>query len=986
MPYIYMDLMKQAIPGDYIKNDDINADPKLQFAVFGTYDWLHCEVQTKFPTTIWELKEKHEKRHSVCWNYERQPIFLYFCDKYADTVKNICNNKYNEYRAYPLVMTLLQVEKHSLCNQSINLETFLEAFQNKVDGVIKAAKINESDIKFCVCWNLSGSDILILSRTKSLKNVYEIIRVLQKDGICIEGEDEKKRVHVFSFSSHCAFPCKGQKESETAMTGHYVDRNAVVEWLENEEQGFSMISFVETSHNYDGIVFSGDPYQILFGERDYRLRLQKGNLEELADVIVNRLNDQEAGPGGVYSFRSSYLVPGIYVNGKKQSDKKSTEQSDQQSDENGTGRCTSQLLCDTLKEDNTYKTYSTLKARFDRIDGIVRSKENVFGKAMPDALHPISQQIFYCTNSLLGILKYSMRLQATINQYDLYCYITKLYEGFDHAVARYEEKIIEFSKNETQGRNPDYLRKFVSNLVVQSMSFVSELQHLFSVLALSPHNYMETYSSSMRSLNAASKLWGAYSGMIEKIASLFQVEIGGKTQKCTVMLSPYRERKSQNSMFLSAFAEEKTFVLLQMNFALMFRPQMAVFMIAHECGHHFADRCREMRFELMTKSYFSHLLEAAFRPYYLAPLHLLVSVEDKGEGGNEEKRNLYYKYLDLVRQDNKDKAAFRNLLEIHLLNELSKDTLVSLYQKWCEQLKAAYSKKFSKALDDLYRAFKEKYDAYKGKNDTSEEKNDTSEKKGDDKGVSWKYKFYFGEVLMDSYETVGPPFLDKAVDDISHKISACNQNFVDGLLKDKQYDNLHFDLNQMARLSAFWADRHADAHNKNNIVVNLNIRFDTVSKATVMLFREIYADIFAVLVLGMSLDDYKAIILAFLDTYEPLLKNPITVRRIYAVFDAVYGGGSRLKEWIYSDECLYSADVKRAALSELFNLESSFTKDYICNYARICSDKLRTKIKEIQASPAGNEALEKVRALSLYGDRGKFVDSLWYFWKGAMTS
>ena len=130
---------------------------------------------------------------------------------------------------------------------------------------------------------------------------------------------------------------------------------------------------------------------------------------------------------------------------------------------------------------------------------------------MPDALHPISQQIFYCTNSLLGILKYSMRLQATINQYDLYCYITKLYEGFDYAVARYEEKIIEFSKNETQGRNPDYLRKFVSNLVVQSMSFVSELQHLFSVLALSPHNYMETYSSSMRSLNAASKLWGAYS-------------------------------------------------------------------------------------------------------------------------------------------------------------------------------------------------------------------------------------------------------------------------------------------------------------------------------------------------------------------------------------------------------------------------------------------------------------------------------------------
>ena len=94
MPYIYMDLMKQAIPGDHIKKNTTNEDPDIHFAVFGTYDWLHCRVQGDFPTTIWELKGKHEKRHKVCWNYERQPIFLYFFDENSEKVRDICDNSH----------------------------------------------------------------------------------------------------------------------------------------------------------------------------------------------------------------------------------------------------------------------------------------------------------------------------------------------------------------------------------------------------------------------------------------------------------------------------------------------------------------------------------------------------------------------------------------------------------------------------------------------------------------------------------------------------------------------------------------------------------------------------------------------------------------------------------------------------------------------------------------------------------------------------
>ncbi|MDO4803541.1 MAG: hypothetical protein Q4A32_01815 [Lachnospiraceae bacterium] len=849
----------------------------------------------------------------------------------------------------------MQVEKHSLCDRNIELDEFLGAFQKKIEEALFAEKIDQSEIEFCVCWNLSGSDILILSRTKRLKIVYEIISFLQKDGITIHGKDGEKNVSVFSFSSHCAFPCDGRATSENSVSGYYVDRNAVIDWLRDEDENFSMISFVETAHNYDGIVYGNSSYQILFGERDYRLRLSKDNVEQLADVIVDRLNDQKAASGGVYQFRSSYLVPGIFVNRSGQGEQGKTNLQDSTFPE------------DTLKEEETYRIYRNLKERFDAVNHIVCTREDVFGKSMPDSLHPTSQQIFYCTNSLLGILKYAMRLQATINQYDLYCYIRKLYIGFDCAVARYEEKITGLSREDAPGDNHDYLRKYVSDLVVQSMGFVSELQHLFAVLALSPHNYMETYSSSMRSLNAASKLWGAYCGMIEKIASLFQEEIGGKTQECTVMLSPYRECKSQNSMFLSAFAEEKTFVLLQMNFALMFKPQMAVFMIAHECGHHFSDHCREKRFELMTKAYFSHVLEAVFRPFYTAPLHLLNSVEDREEGGEEAKKNKYQEYLGLIEKAEKDEDDYRSLLGIHLFNDMTRDELRATYDKWRTQLMTGYRRDFTKIINALFLVFKTNYDM------------------GND--GTWKSRHFFGEVLEDSYKHAGPDYTELSLEGIAYEISKRNLLFVEGLLKDNVNDQFLFDLNQMARLCAYWSDRHADEKNKEIMAEGVNLKFDKVSRETVMLFREIYADIFAVLVLGMSPDDYEAVILAFADEYEPLLNNPITIRRLYAVFDAVYGGGDGLLDWIKSDECLYAKDVREVALEELYKLESSITKEYICKYGRECAIKLNEKIEAIKAIPNGGlEALEKMRSLALYKEDGRFIDSLWYFWKGAMTS
>lgn len=972
MPYIYMDLMKQAIPGDYVKDDD-NTDPDMQFAVFGTYDWLHCKVEDDFPMTIWNLKEEHENRHSVCWNYERQPIFLYFCQKDAERVKQICDNRFSEFRSRPFVMTLLQVEKHSLCGLQLELDAFLEAFQVKAELAIKEANIDPNDIEMCVCWNLSGSDILILSRTKRLSIISEVISVLQKEGIRIHKENRDIDIPVFSFSSHCAFPCmrktKVNATGTTNAVSNYVDRDAIKEWIQ-QDQNLTLISFVETSYQYDGIVYADNQYQVLFGERDYRLLLSKNNIDQVVDSIVDRLNDQTAEIGEKYRFRSSYLVPGIVVN---------KENSTEENAEIGADHCESQAENKNsnlttspgglLRVEDAYAIFSELKERYVNIKTIVSRNPSVFGNAEPDTIHPLVQQIDHCINSLMGLLKYAMRLQATINQYDLYCYIKKLYGGLDHAVAKYEEKITELSTCITQDRIPDRMRRFVSNLVMQTMSFVSELQHLFSVLALSPHNYMETYSSSMRSLNAASKLWGAYCGLIEEIARCFQTEIHTenekKLQKCTVMLSPYRERLSQNSQYLAQFAEEETLVLIQMNFALMFKPEMAVFMIAHECGHHFGDRCREARFQYMSKAFFSYVFETAFSPYQTAPIHLLVSVED----AQEDRKGELKKYLALANKADKNENDYRNLLEIHLLNSIDTSELEAMYCEWSDYLREEYNTIFGKLIDYSFKNFKESYNKTKDRD--------------------WKSKNYFGEALMDSYNNIEcnvPFFFEYVLGSAARAISKTNHSFVEQLLKHDGDRNISFDLNQIAKITSFWADKRAINLNKKLIVNELKTQMHVASKHTVELFREIFADIFAVSILDMSLDDYKSIIHRFSDMYTPLLQNPITIRRIYVVFNVVFNTdeSNDLESWINSPECLYADDVKQVALEQVHRIKMSITKQYICDYGRKCTETVRERINAIQESADGKNALNRIR--SLYRQDAQFINSLWHFWKGAMTS
>ena len=659
MPFIYMDLMKQAIPDNYICESE-NVDPKIQFAVFGTYDWLHCDVRDDFPSRISELKEAHEDRHNVCWNYERQPVFLYFREKDRNVVSRICDNTDQDLVSHPLVMTLLQVEKKRLFQCEADLDDFLEAFQEKALDALERSEICSDDVHICICWNLSGSDVLILSRTSQLSNVSKIIGLLQKEGIdlCEKAKGRQVHVPVFSFSSHCAFPCgKRGPDVKEASSEIFVDRLAVENWIRNDPE-LKLLSFVETSFNYDAINSAEDPYYVLFGERDYRIKVRD---DQIVDAIIDRLNPQKKDQQGKYRYRSSYLVLGTA------SDQTQSLERDVDQEVNGGDSLVEERL-DNGMFDETYKLFIPLKESLEKVQSIVEKRQDVFGNNKDISKVPTSQQIDHCIHSLMGLLKYAMRLQATINQYDLFLYIRKLYSGLNVAVMQYEERIIAMDKQQdTDGFVSDHMRKFVWDLIMQIMSFVSELQHLFSVLALSPHNYMETYSSSMRSLNAASKLWAAYNGLIEETARLFQTKIGDRDQVCTVMLSPYRERKSQNTQYLAAFAEEKTLVLIQMNFALMFKPELAVYMIAHECGHHFSDHCRNERFEYMTKAFFSYILEAVYRPLQEAPLHLLVSVEDKAENKADIRKKLA-KYVELSQKEVKDADDYRKLLAIRVLD------------------------------------------------------------------------------------------------------------------------------------------------------------------------------------------------------------------------------------------------------------------------------------------------------------------------------
>ena len=782
MPYRYFDIMKQVVPDGEIEPRFFK---EIQFRIFGSYDALYVGKEA---ASIAEMKRVHEERHAVDWQFDRQPMFVFYPNNMSDSIEEILS--INDKKGYPLTLTLVQLDKNVLKKSSALLEDILRKYQQVLDK----AMLNTNS-KALASWNLSGSDLLIFSRVDRLSDVATVIDILYD----VSGKDPCL-FPVFSTSSHCAI-VGGSADEMTAYSK---------EWLQRDNSAKLQVYF-ETACGYDQIRL--EDTEMILGERDYRLsdRNEMARLANLEYVLQHQVME----PNGKFAFRSSYIIPIIPVE-KKERVLGSDHKHDLNTEKDMVSEKLERLI-DTLNNDSKYH-------------GVISTEE-----------------IKHAKSTLQGLLKYAYRLEASIHQYDLFNRILKLYEKISEILDLYQVK----AEEHTLTSNHIY------ELQKGLMLFVTDLQHLITVLALSPHTYMETYSSSMRSLNAAAKLWDAYNGVIITMRQIFQTKNQGKTQTCEVLLSPYRGRASMNQLLFSTVSENNTIIILYMNFRMMFNKKQALFMLTHEMGHHLGLQIREQRFHSMTKAIAAAMMKFATpaiqNPLWQACKPVLMSEEIDLSYYDKSIRA----FFDINMLNDKEVS---DLLLIPPANILTKAEKIKLYHDLSGKIKNQIYAVFDHELEMIDQEFSTIYLSRPQK--------------------SWKSAAFFSEELVVEYKKNLAAIVER------HGLIIW-ENVKKILLEvlEKECDAL--DPYQVAQLRGEWKYWKTKANLDKRVFQGIERQ---IENKIVSIYREVHADLVSIKSLGIQSDvrEYFDFVKNTVDVYPPVLAVQTNIIRLFLIYHVVY--------------------------------------------------------------------------------------------------
>lgn len=377
MPYVYLDVLNQVSPITGNSTCAYNNGAEHSFAIFGSCDYLYYGGTFD---TIAGVKVVHESRHKLCWKYERQPMFLYCHTDDVDSMTDVFSNA--EKPECPLVLSLLQIEKVGIKNDQIDLNNLLTVFRKKLCELLGSSN------KGIALWNLGGSDIVLGLRVDKLEAAANVILSLQLDGLQLN-EHKDERLFVYSTSSHCAIALSAENGS--------ISKEALQSWLETDRQvRFHML--FETSFGHNGLLTQVQDAHMVLGERDYEVSFPDVRSDWPEFLYTQLIESVKV--GNVFHHRTTYVVPEIKLNS----------------------------MSKPLYPDNAelLKWDSNDDTLFEELDAIAETIAQV-DFADENACANNAEQISHCCNSLLGLIKYAFRLQATMGQYDLFCYIRRVY-------------------------------------------------------------------------------------------------------------------------------------------------------------------------------------------------------------------------------------------------------------------------------------------------------------------------------------------------------------------------------------------------------------------------------------------------------------------------------------------------------------------------------------------------------------------------------
>ena len=462
--YVYIEILRQVSPDQSYEDFD--------WFVLGGFDGMKVELKED----ILSLKKCYEIGQKTTPElFDRQPLFLYTPQDMAQMGRKDIFSKRDDYETRPLIVTLFQLDKIRLAwdDRLQTPDALIDAFTELVEEEMRLRGITEEEIEKQVFWNLGESDVVVIFRPDTLSVLAKIIHALRIG----ERKESNNGIRIISTSSHCAFP-KLDITGETSEDVADIFQTRLRKWLDREfkAQKSEFVTLVNISDEYHN---QRKNAALLFGEWDYMYRYDKSSEEELVSSLTNifiHLVREEQGA----DFKASYTIPVLR-------DLPDVETSGKDNREKNTKTEERQWI--KSLQDSMQKLHKQANRIFGEGKRNTEADDKSHGSQLLNTLTSLS-----C--SVEGIAKFLYRLKEGRFEEDLYVYVKPVFTSLATVTDSFKKNIRQLKTTGHENEIDSYIRSYISD----TADLLGKLQHLFSIMAVSPYTFMETYGSNMRSL------------------------------------------------------------------------------------------------------------------------------------------------------------------------------------------------------------------------------------------------------------------------------------------------------------------------------------------------------------------------------------------------------------------------------------------------------------------------------------------------------
>ncbi len=949
---IYLDLLQMVTPGEQLDSN------LFDFYVFGSFDALKVEQNCNLlnclnkSDDISSLHKLHtiskERRLKVPVRFDKQSMHLYTLDNNAGNIFR----KDGEYASRPLVLTLIQLNDYRI-NQ-MTPAALIDEFKQEIQ------KLQDSDelkaVAFEVFFCLGEPDLVIAFRHTGLTEIASLIyriRLLTpkgtENGIC-----------VLSTSSHCAFPNSSNHEKLKENINTWFQMNPAIRFF----------TFFDTSYGLDdnnkrADAISDNKYlfdRMLLGDWDYVREWNNSNATDiLPDLILEpviRFDENETG-----SFKSSWSVPVIKLS---ETDSKFVS----------SDRKLSSIMPTVIPED-----YEGDETVFSELSDTVKSLTNIYKS--DDVTQVLSDKVVSMHVTLIGILKHLCQLRDGRFQYDLYSFVFPAFAALPRITKNTSDLInrinseYELQTDEEKRRLQYACNETISGILnsyIHDMSrLLAELQHLFSVLSMSPHTYMESFGSNMRSITATCKLLVAYQGIAYSLSRKFDMTMikdGEKNVSANevMLVVPYRRIRQNTRVLFEYSSPEDRVVYIRINASDMFHVQKTLFLLLHECGHHILNydfRAKRVRYYF--DAYIGYLLDQGFSAYYKDPFTSLQMTWIDAEVPDDKVSLYKIIHIKHTEEDGLRKAIIQAIIDKQSLGSMIEEFWNTDFKNLSRQQVLSEPM----ALENNFIKYVKEASCY---------------------------------YIEDRLTRLKKAEEDESdIGDLGKQITAIVKDVVLRLFRnvvDDEYVNRRDESdNELWHLSEFrtiYQEFPEEIIKKavHKICVDMiGTSYKDVADELKMIFSDIYSDIFAITTLGIGelppeqkkneAEKYLALLRdesSFLMKQELNYNNRMT--RIFAVLEAGMGiDFADIKDMLRRVLLMRESEIEELQYTIRMRVGYQYVLDYT---KKLCVPSIREQIRRSQELYADTEQLKKMyRSEEDQHGLSTMMDAIYYFWKAS---